>query len=731
MKNSTFFKKWLLLIAFGVLSFSYSSAAVQADTTLLVSETFLTSLGTFTTQSLVGDQVWVWNSYGYANMNGHTTVNNANEDWLVSPSINLTGASAISLSFFHAHKYGVDTINTLQLMVTDSYTTGTIDPTKWTPVLFPLSTQANWTFVNSGYLSLAAYAGKANVHFAFRYRSTTTASATWEIKNVTMRAIVKAPDAVALSETFDKVTTGTSKTPGATDASVSSTSMDALTVLPGWTGSKVYPAGSALKMGTGSIAGILTTPALDLSSQSGTFNLTFKAMAWSADTTHLQVFVDNVLAKEITGMNADTFYVYKTYGPYVITGGTGASKIKFTTSSSATKNCRFYLDSVVVTQSASTNPTASGVALAYKAEVGTTQTQNVTITANYLTGNLTLALVNKVGTAFSTTTTTVTSAQAMASGGFTFPVIFAPTAAGNDTATITISGGGLASPVAVTIAGNAYSIVNVANLAELRAANVAAPTDITTVYKVTGECVVTWTQSSGNTKYIQDATGGLMVYDLAGKITTPFAAGNGMTGLTGTLLLYGNALELVPTNDVAVSSTGKVVGPVTLTIPEANANKERYESALVFIKGLTKPSASTYWGTAKASLNFTNGTDVIVVRTNYTGLDFMTATTTIPTTADYAGILLEYNGTIQLFPRSSSDIGYINSVNPVEVNAGVYGSNGTLHVKALQGQTIEVYNIMGRKVLSTMASDGDNMFQLNKNQIVLVKVGKATAKVLL
>lgn len=733
MKNSTLFKKWLLIIAFGVFGFSYSSAAVQADTTVLVSETFATSLGSFTPQSLVGAQVWAWNSSAYAKISGFvSSVNNPNDDWLVSPAIDLTGASSIYLNFLHAHKYGVDTINTLQLMVSDSYTTGTIDPGQWTAISFPLSTQATWNFVNSGYLSLEAYKGKANVHFAFRYRSTATASATWEVKNVTLKAIVKVPDVVVLSETFNKVATGTSKAPLTVDASTSQATMDALTVLPGWTGSKVYAAGSALKMGSSSVAGILTTPALDLSSQSGKFNITFKAMAWSADTTHLRVYVDNVLAKEITGMNADTFYVYKTYGPYEFTGGSAASKIKFTTSASVSKNCRFYLDSIVITQAPSTNPTASGVALPYKTETGTTQAQNVTILAKYLTGDLSLAFANKVGTAFQSTTTTVTAVQAMASGGFAFPVYYSPSAAGNDTATITITGGGLAAPVVVTIAGNAYSVVSVANLAALRAANVAAPTDITTIYKVTGECVVSWTQSSGNTKYIQDATGGLMVYDVAGKITTAFVAGNGMTGVTGTLLLYGNALELVPIKDVAVSSTGNIVAPVTLTIPEAKANKERYESSLVLIKGLTKPTASTFWGTAKTSFNFTNGLDTIVIRTNYTGLDFMSATTAIPTSAtDYAGILCEYNGTVQLFPRSTADIGYVSSVKNVETNAGVYGSNGMLHVKALQGQLIEVYTIMGRKVLNSIATDGINEFQLSKNQILLVKVGNRVAKVVM
>jgi len=740
MKNSTLFKKWLLLIALGVFGFSYSSAAIQADTTLLVSETFATTLGSFTTQSLVGDQVWAWNASGYAKMSGFTTVNNANEDWLISPSINLTGASAISLSFFHAHKYGADTINTLQLMVTDSYTTGTINPATWTPVSFPLSDQKTWNFVNSGYLSLAAYAGKSNVHFAFRYRSTSAASATWEVKNVTLRAVVKVPDIVILSETFDKVTTGTSKAPGSTDLGL--TSLDSYTTLPGWTGSKVYPSGSSFKMGTSSVAGILTTPSLDLSAQSGKFNLTFKAMAWSADTTHLQVYVDNVLAKEISGMNADTFYVYKTYGPYEISGGTAASKIKFTTSLSAVKNCRFYLDSVVVTQSASTAPKVSLAEVVYKAEAGKTVVKKIAVKGVYLTADLNVALTNKKGTAFTPISSTITKANALA--GDSISVTYAPTVAGLDTALLVISGGGLTSNVQISVAGSAYTPI-VANLAALRAAYVANP-DQSVVYTVTGPIVASYnntttTTTTSRSVYFQDATGGVLSYEskatLANIITPDYAVGDAVSGFTGTLTEYGKLLEFVPTVAPAASTTGNALIPVELTIAQAKSLKEKYESMVICIKGLSKSlsNTSTVWAVAKANYNFGIGSDSIVLRTNYTLMDYMDGTTAISANpTNYAGLLIEYNGSVQIVPRTKTDLGYTgptSNLSQVNVVASIYGSNGTLNVKTTQGQVIEVYNLMGQRILKTTTSDGVNTFVLGKSQLYLVKVNNSVTKIIL
>jgi hypothetical protein len=200
---------------------------------------------------------------------------------------------------------------------------------------------------------------------------------------------------------------------------------------------------------------------------------------------------------------------------------------------------------------------------------------------------------------------------------------------------------------------------------------------------------------------------------------------------------YGKLLEFVPTVAPAASTTGNALIPVELTIPQAKSMKEKYESMLVCIKGLSKSSSNTatVWAVAKANYNFGVGSDSIVLRTNYTLMDYMDGATAISASpTNYAGLLIEYNGTVQIVPRSKTDLGYAgptSNLSQANVIAAVYGSNGTLNVKATEGQSIEVYNLMGQRLMRTTAKEGVNTFSVNKNQLYIVKVNNQVSKIAL
>lgn len=727
MKNSTLLKKWLLLIVFGVLGFSYSSAAIQADTATILSEPFATSLGKFTTQSVTGAQVWAWNSSsgGYAKISGYVSPKHyQNDDWLISPSINFANASNVLLNFTHVNRYGTDITGTktLKLYVTDSYISGPIDTTKWTEFNFTHSPGTNWTFVNSGDINLSSYIGQRNVHFAFRYTSDTLNAATWEIKNVSLRGLDRE---VILSENFDRFTAGSFASPSSTNVGAT---INDYTQTTGWAGVGVYAAGGAVKVGGSTSLGTITTKPTNLSQDNGKFFVSFYAARWSTDSSFVNILVNDVQAKVVTGVLPTMGW----FGPIELTGGTAATTIKFAGAQAA--KGRFFLDSLIVTQQVPAVPTASLASALFKTKVGTTQSIKLALTAKSLSGDLTVTLANKAGTDFSTAITTVSKATALS--GSSISVDYKPLSAGPDTATVTISGGGLASSVVTTIYGNAYETVPVANLGALRAAYVANP-DMNIVYELTGEVTVANVQSSGNSKYVQDATGGILIYDVAGAIKTVFVAGNGMSGLVGTLTEYGKQLEFIPFNDATVSTVSKDLFPGKLTIPQAKANKERFESMYVYFENLTYINATAVpnWGTAKGNFNFVNGLDTIVCRTNYTGMDYMTATTAIPTApTNFAGMLLEYNGTLQFFPRSLSDIGYsgtVLGVTETAVPASIWGSNGTLNVNATEGQSIEVFNLMGQRLMKSTAREGVNTFSLNTNQLYLVRVNNRVSKIVL
>ncbi|NLJ19843.1 MAG: hypothetical protein GX429_01790 [Bacteroidales bacterium] len=155
-------------------------------------------------------------------------------------------------------------------------------------------------------------------------------------------------ESTLLSEDFSKFTAGSPN--GSADGTDISDKLDTYTLVPGWTGSKVYQAGGTAKMGTSSALGYLVTPSLDLSG--GEVTLSFKAMAWAGDATELKIYVDDALAYTATGLN-NTDYTLSSYST-TLTGGTTASKIKFE-GKQASKG-RLFLDDVVVTKSGSKTP---------------------------------------------------------------------------------------------------------------------------------------------------------------------------------------------------------------------------------------------------------------------------------------------------------------------------------------------------------------------------------------
>lgn len=140
----------------------------------------------WTAVNKVGPQVWQTSNQGnginyYASMNGNAggAGNNiANEDWLISKAVNLAGKTKAAVSFTTDVRYSG---NALQVYATDNYT-GDVATTNWIllPVTLDTNSNAFGDWVGSGNVDLSAFLGK-NVRIAFKYTSTTSAAATWQV----------------------------------------------------------------------------------------------------------------------------------------------------------------------------------------------------------------------------------------------------------------------------------------------------------------------------------------------------------------------------------------------------------------------------------------------------------------------------------------------------------------------------------------------------------------------
>ncbi|NVO21097.1 MAG: hypothetical protein HXX13_15450 [Bacteroidetes bacterium] len=154
----------------------------------LFSESFANGLGGFTPQSVSGAQTWTADiTYKCAKMSGFSGGNNQNEDWLISPAIDLSSVSAATVRFSHAINKG-DVANMMTnhtLWISKTYSSGLPNPSDWVQLTIPTyPSGSSWTYANSGDIAIpAAYLGQSNVRIAFKYLSSTTESATWELQN--------------------------------------------------------------------------------------------------------------------------------------------------------------------------------------------------------------------------------------------------------------------------------------------------------------------------------------------------------------------------------------------------------------------------------------------------------------------------------------------------------------------------------------------------------------------
>ncbi len=150
-------------------------------------EDFKTTLGVFTAHSVLGNQAWKWANYdgGCAYMSGLDGSVYANEDWLVSPQIDLTGKQNVHLGLREAINY-TTFLEDVQVYISTSYS-GSGLPTQsgeWT--LLNVTGRAagtSWDFVNCNPYDLSDYDGD-KVYIGFKYTSSTSRGGTWEISQV-------------------------------------------------------------------------------------------------------------------------------------------------------------------------------------------------------------------------------------------------------------------------------------------------------------------------------------------------------------------------------------------------------------------------------------------------------------------------------------------------------------------------------------------------------------------
>ena len=149
-------------------------------------QSFTDEFGTYMTYDVLGPQSWVID-YHTAKMTGYAGGSNANEDWLISSPVAVTGVEEAKVSVTYSAQYQNADNGDVSLQVSTDYVYGN-DPTTatWADMHATYPNTPSFNDFQTVETSLNDYIGQ-NVTVAIRYTSTDSQSRTIEIQSITVQ----------------------------------------------------------------------------------------------------------------------------------------------------------------------------------------------------------------------------------------------------------------------------------------------------------------------------------------------------------------------------------------------------------------------------------------------------------------------------------------------------------------------------------------------------------------
>lgn len=151
-----------------------------------ISYNFANSLEGWTIEDKLGAEGWESRT-DYVQGNGFNSGPQANIDWLVSPSIDLTNETDLRFQIDQAINYATD-MSLLKILVATDYTND-VDTATWTEInLATTPTGSSNDFILSENYDFSAYEGET-INIALKYESTASDAARWRVKTVALKTI--------------------------------------------------------------------------------------------------------------------------------------------------------------------------------------------------------------------------------------------------------------------------------------------------------------------------------------------------------------------------------------------------------------------------------------------------------------------------------------------------------------------------------------------------------------
>ncbi len=163
-------------------------------------------------------------------------------------------------------------------------------------------------------------------------------------------------------------------------------------------------------------------------------------------------------------------------------------------------------------------------------------------------------------------------------------------------------------------------ITEMPNVAALRN---QAP-DGETVYTLSNEVILTYQEDWRNNKYIEDGTAGILIDDPGdGVIQTEYEIYDGITGIQGTLSIFGNMYQFTPVEDPGpATSSNNVIEPPVITMDEFLEDFMTYQARLVTLENVYFEDPEGNFANGQV-YEFTDGDTLANFRTTFFNVDYI------------------------------------------------------------------------------------------------------------
>ncbi|MBQ3750619.1 MAG: fibronectin type III domain-containing protein, partial [Bacteroidales bacterium] len=187
-------------------------------------------------------------------------------------------------------------------------------------------------------------------------------------------------------------------------------------------------------------------------------------------------------------------------------------------------------------------------------------------------------------------------------------------------------------------------------------ANIAAfkeQTSTTELFKINSDMTVIFQTADKFHTFVQDNSAAIYVYGTMDKAYNPGDVIPG--GMYGNYALYKQMNELKPVAGAPLADgvRGTEVQPVVVTLADLITNYANYEGKLVTVENVTVGADHTFQNGSASGANVSQDTNTIQIYSTFKNISkSLTANQVINVT----GLVIRFNNTIEIAPRSNSDI---------------------------------------------------------------------------